>query len=138
MATDADRGPTTRRTSAYGPAANGATSPPPASASKYARTARSISASFAAIEDPHRQTRERLAAVCGHEPGVLHVEAVAAVLRDRVRMHREDHVLAQLGLDPFTDLRMLDHRHADRVPRYVAEVVAAPAEAFRHRSMDVV
>src|SRR5262249_21692887 len=101
-------------------------------------TVRSISALLAAIEDPHRETRERLAAVCGYEPRVLHVEAVAAVLRNRVRMHREDHVLAQLGLDPFADLRMLDHRHPDRVARDVPEVVAALAEAFRHRAVDVV
>ena len=53
-------------------------------------------------------------------------------------MHREDHVLAQLGLDALADLRMLDHRHPDRVARHVAEVVAAPREAGRDRPMDVV
>src|SRR5262249_44681977 len=48
------------------------------------------------------------------------------------------HILLQLGLDRLADLRMLDHRHADRVTRYVAEVVATVGEAFRAGSVPVV
>src|SRR5919206_345847 len=60
--------------------------------------------------DPHRQTRERLAPRRSHEPRVLHVQARAPVGADRVRVHREDHVLAQLGLPALADLGVLDHR----------------------------
>src|SRR5439155_24431121 len=60
--------------------------------------------------DPHRQTCERLAFARGDEPCVLHIETVHTVVRDDVRMHREDHVLSELGLDSLADLRMLDHR----------------------------
>ena len=45
------------------------------------------------VVDLQRQVGERHAAVGRDEPGVLHVEAGLAVLRDRVRVHREDHVL---------------------------------------------
>ena len=71
-------------------------------------------------------------------PRVLHVEARLAVRRDRVRVHREDHVRLELLLDSGADLRVLDHRHPDRVPGHVAEVVAAVAEALRDRLVDVV
>src|SRR5437868_6232397 len=99
---------------------------------------RPLSPSLAAIEDPHREARQWLPAAGRNEPRVLHVEAVATVLCDRVRMHREHHVLAQLRLDPFADLRMLDHRHADRVARHVPEVVAALAKPVRDGAVDIV
>ncbi len=57
---------------------------------------------------------------------------------DRVRVHREDHVLAELEVDALADLRVLDHRHADRVARHVAEVVAALGEALRDGAVHVV
>src|ERR671938_1921581 len=88
--------------------------------------------------DSHRQAGERLAPRRGDEPRVLHVDARAAVRPDRVRVHREDHVLAQLGLDALADLRVLDHRHADRVAGDVAEVVATRPEAARDGRVDVV
>ena len=91
-----------------------------------------------ADDDLHRQVRERDAAVGGDEPRVLHVEAVLAVRGDRVRVHREDHVLRELGLDALADLRELDHRHPDRVAGDVAEVVAAIVEALRDRHVHVV
>src|SRR5919204_1174269 len=88
--------------------------------------------------DAHRQAGERLAARGADEPRVLHVEARAAVGADRVRVHREDHVLTELGLDAVADLWVLDHRHPDRVAGDVAEVVAARAEAARDGGVDVV
>src|SRR5687768_4369321 len=84
-------------------------------------------------EDLHRQARERNATFGSYEPRVLHVQAILPVLRDRMRVHREHHVLGELGLDALADLRELDHRHPDRVARDVAEVVAAIAEARRDR-----
>src|SRR5205823_2934602 len=53
-------------------------------------------------------------------------------------MHREDHVLAQLGVDTLADLWMLDHGHADRMSGHVSEVIAAVGEALRDRTMCVV
>ena len=53
-------------------------------------------------------------------------------------MHREDHVRGELGLDALAYLRVLDHRHPDRVAGHVAEVIAALREAGRDRAMDVV
>ena len=88
--------------------------------------------------DPHLQPGERNAAILGHEPRVLHIEAFSAIGRDRVRVHREDHVRGELGLDALADLRVLDHRHPDRVAGHVAEVVAALGEAGRDRAVDVV
>src|SRR2546430_2083202 len=72
------------------------------------------------------------------EPRYLHVKAVAAVLGDHVRVHREDHVLAQLGLDALADLRELDHRHPDRVARDVAQVITAVDEPLQDRSVRLV
>src|SRR3954452_4420841 len=84
------------------------------------------------------EARERLSPARRDEPRVLHVEALVPVGGDRVRMHREDHVLGELGLDALADLRELDHRHPDRVPGHVAEVVAAVGESLRHGAVDVV
>src|SRR5690349_17175338 len=53
--------------------------------------------------DLHRQICERRAAVVADEPRVLHVEARLSVLRDRMRVHRQDHPGLQLGLDAFAD-----------------------------------
>jgi xanthine dehydrogenase accessory factor len=86
----------------------------------------------------HRQIGERLPPAVSDQPRVLHVETVVAVFRDHVRVHREDHVRAELGLDPLADLRMLDHRHPDRVARDVAEVVAAVGETFRNSPVRIV
>src|SRR5437899_12051293 len=61
-----------------------------------------------------------------------------AVGRDRVRMHREDHVCGELGLDSLADLGELDHRHPDRVAGDVAELVSALGEALRDGAMNVV
>jgi hypothetical protein len=55
-----------------------------------------------------------------------------------VRVHREHHPRRELGLDALADLRELDHRHPDRVPGDVAEVVAAVGEALRDGAVDVV
>ena len=55
-----------------------------------------------------------------------------------MRVHREHHAFPQLGLVAGTDLRPLDHRHADRVPGDVAEPEAALVEALGDRRMDVV
>jgi hypothetical protein len=55
-----------------------------------------------------------------------------------VRVHGEDHVLRQLGLDSLADLRELDHRHPDRVAGDVAELVAAVDEPLRDGAVDVV
>ena len=55
-----------------------------------------------------------------------------------MRVHREDHVLAQHGLVALADLRELDHRHPDRVAGDVAELEAAVEEALGDRAVDVV
>ena len=53
-------------------------------------------------------------------------------------VHREDHALAQLDVHALTDLRVLDHRHPDRVPGDVAERVAAVGEGRRDGAVHVV
>src|SRR5580765_2714571 len=55
-----------------------------------------------------------------------------------MRVHREDHVLAQLRLVALADLRPFDHRHPDRVAGHVPEGEAAVEEALRDGAVDVV
>src|SRR6266498_1049945 len=86
---------------------------------------------YAALVDLRLEACERLSPGSRDEPGVLHVEALAPVGRDRVRVHREDHVLGELGLDALADLRELDHRHPDRVAGDVAKAIAAFGESLR-------
>src|ERR671910_3231308 len=69
---------------------------------------RPVSGRPPALEDLHLQASERLAAGFGNEPRVLHVEALAAILGDRMWVHREDHVCLQRGLDALADPRELD------------------------------
>src|SRR5437868_14076335 len=66
-------------------------------------------------EDSERDVRERDSALLGHQPRVLHVEARLLVSGDRVGMHGDDHVRAQLRFVALADPGVLDHRHADRV-----------------------
>ena len=47
-----------------------------------------------------------------------------------MRVHGKDHLLPQFRLDPLPDLRVLDHRHPDRMSRHVAEAIAAVGEAL--------
>src|SRR5206468_12377277 len=100
--------------------------------------AASVSGASGTGPDLHLEVGERDTAVLGHEPGVLHVEALHPVRSDRVRMHREDQVRRELGLDALADPRVLDHRHPDRVARHVAEVIATLGEPGRDGAVDVV
>src|SRR5439155_24750052 len=72
------------------------------------RSEAATSGSYLLGVDLHRQAGERLAPLGGDEPRVLHVEALAPVGRDRVRVHREDHGPGEPGLGDFADSRALD------------------------------